>query len=303
MKNITNFQTKADKWLVLQQKTLKKSTYSCYHRIITKRIVPHFKSYNIDDIFNDEIFKFVSSLEECGYSYKYICDILSVLKIFLEDNDKHIDFRFVKKKIMHLQAKRHPKTLSAYQQKKFIDILISENDNRAIGCLVSLYTGMRIGEICALKCKNIDIDSKTITINNTMQRIQKNDENRRTEVIIDSPKSVSSNRIIPIPNCIFGLICSILGKPEDFFLTGDSNRYVEPRSMQNYISKLYARLDICGLSFHNLRHTFATKCLEINFDLKSLSEILGHSSVTTTLNLYVHPSFQTKQKNMNKLTF
>lgn len=270
---------------------------------MTKRIIPYFKGYNVDDIAIDKILDFVSSLEECRYSHKYICDILSVLKIFLEENHKHIDFHSAKKKIAHLQTKRNPKILSAYQQKRFIDILIVANDMRAIGCLISLYTGIRIGEICALKCKNIDINNKTIAIKNTMQRIQKCDKSQQTEVIIDSPKSVSSNRIIPIPNCLLDLIRSIISEPDNFFLTGDSNRYIEPRNMQNYVSKLYEKLNISGLSFHSLRHTFATRCLEIKFDLKSLSEILGHSSVTTTLNLYVHPSFQTKQKNMNKLSF
>lgn len=166
-----------------------------------------------------------------------------------------------------------------------------------------MYTGMRIGEVCALKWKDILLDEHCIFIESTMQRLKSdNKEFAKTEVIITSPKSNSSTRTIPIPDNLYEILKKHRCSGEAYLLTGNSLRFLEPRTLQNHFK---SALKICGINdanFHALRHTFATRCVEIGFDVKSLSEILGHASVNITLNKYVHPSMELKQKNMNRIS-
>jgi integrase len=172
-----------------------------------------------------------------------------------------------------------------------------------LGVLLSLYTGIRIGELCALRWENIDLTEKTMRINSTMQRIPDfTGGAAKTQVTITSPKSKCSVRTIPLPDFLAALLASFAAQPKAFLLTGEKLRFVEPRTVQN---RFKAYIKACGIesaNFHCLRHTFATRCVELGFDVKTLSEILGHSSVNITLGRYVHSSLDLKRTNMAKLT-
>lgn len=136
-----------------------------------------------------------------------------------------------------------------------------------------------------------------------MQRIQTNDpEKAKTEVIIHPPKSSCSIRKIPIPNELLQLLLPFQKDEDTFLLTGLADSFMEPRCLENHFKSVIAGCNIQDVHFHTLRHTFATRCVEIGFDIKSLSEILGHANVNITLNRYVHPSMELKQKNMNMLS-
>ena len=135
----------------------------------------------------------------------------------------------------------------------------------------------------------------------TMQRIQTQGGPSKTKVVITEPKSFCSIRDIPLSKDIAELIPEHKD-PNAYFLTGKINQYIEPRTMENHFKRILKELDIENAHFHTLRHTFATRCVEVGFDIKSLSEILGHANVNITLNRYVHPSMDLKQKNMEKLS-
>ena len=136
-----------------------------------------------------------------------------------------------------------------------------------------------------------------------MQRMQtKNNPDHKTAVIISAPKSECSIRKIPLPDDIFRLILAEKRPADTYFLTGLSKVYIEPRTLQNRFKAVIKSCKLKDTNFHALRHTFATRCVELGFDVKSLSEILGHASINVTLNRYVHPSMETKQKNMNILS-
>ena len=172
-----------------------------------------------------------------------------------------------------------------------------------VGILISFYTGIRIGELCALKFNDISFETKTMHIDKTMQRIQnfKGDKNK-TDIIISSPKSECSIREIPVPQFIIDLIIeNDLYKRNAYLLTGEATRFIEPRTLENKFNKIAAICNIENATFHMIRHTFASNCIEAGVDAKSLSEILGHSSVNITLNRYVHSSMQIKRMNMEKL--
>ncbi|MGN0477542.1 MAG: site-specific integrase [Ruminococcus sp.] len=181
--------------------------------------------------------------------------------------------------------------------------LLNETDLNKMGIILALYTGIRLGELCALKWENICFDSNIIRIRHTMQRIQNNSINstQKTKIIITEPKSLSSMRDIPLPKCIVEIVRRFQSNPENYILTGNNFEFVEPRTMQNRFKKIIKDSGIEDKNFHVLRHTFATRCVEQGFETKSLSEILGHSNVNITLNRYVHSSLQLKRDNMDKL--
>ena len=165
------------------------------------------------------------------------------------------------------------------------------------GVLVALYTGLRVGELCALKWDDIEEDS--ITVRHTIQRLQKNNGSG-TELFIGAPKTNTSIRKIPIPSFLkekFKFYRQ-LGANQEYFLGYRDKHIAEPRRMQYKFRKYLEAAGIEKANFHCLRHTFATRAVELGFEIKSLSELLGHANVQITLQKYVHSSFALKQDNM-----
>lgn len=180
-----------------------------------------------------------------------------------------------------------------------------KEDGRAIalGILLALYTGIRLGELCALRWEHVDLHEKALYIRSTLQRIPNlSGVGPKTHVTITPPKSKCSLRKIPLPNFLVALLESAAIHSQAYLLTGVEWRFMEPRTMQYHFKRYIATCRIADANFHCLRHTFATRCIELGFDVKSLSEILGHSNVNITLNRYVHSSFDLKRENMAKLS-
>ena len=173
---------------------------------------------------------------------------------------------------------------------------------KSLGILLSLNTGLRIGEICALKWENIDLKEKNIYVKKTLQRVY-DTENKKTKIIIDKPKTENSIRCIPLNSKIYEELNKIKKgfSEKDFFLTGADGIYIEPRVYQNYYKNMLKSSKVKEYNFHVLRHTFATNCIEVGMDIKSLSEILGHATVDITLNRYVHSSRKMKEKYLEKI--
>ena len=173
-----------------------------------------------------------------------------------------------------------------------------------MGVFICLYTGIRIGELCALQWRDISFNEKVIVIGHTMQRLQNDDPNalNKTKIIITEPKSKASLRTIPLPDFVVHVIKPLAGLPSAYILSGECKTMIEPRTMQNKFKGYLDKGQISDANFHSLRHTFATRCIEAGFDIKTLSEILGHSSVKITLDRYVHSSMELKRSNMEKLT-
>ena len=200
------------------------------------------------------------------------------------------------------QVQKPLRVLSSIEQQKLSEYLFANLNSCNLGILICLYTGLRIGEICALKWEDISLEEQSLYVHHTMQRLQTSRTGKsKTTVIISTPKSDCSIRTIPIPNDMLALLQEQKQPDNAYVLTGSSHRYMEPRTLQYRFRVIMRRCEIENVNFHVLRHTFATRCVELGFDIKSLSEILGHASVNITLNRYVHPSRELKQKNMDKL--
>jgi integrase len=191
--------------------------------------------------------------------------------------------------------------LSSAEQ-KILERYISEHHNLAtLSVALAKITGLRIGELCALQWKDIDLNQRILTVRKTLQRIQIADGNRKTKRIISDPKSESSCRRIPIPSCLLAFLHEFSDDPEIYVLSG-KQKPVEPRTIEYRFQNILAKSDLPRVNFHALRHMFATECMKQEFDMKTLSELLGHSSVEVTMKVYVHSSLEQKAKYMDRLT-
>ena len=172
---------------------------------------------------------------------------------------------------------------------------------RNIGVMLALCTGMRIGEVCALKWEDVDLTHRMIRVCKTVGRIY-NCELGATERVFSTPKTKHSFREIPISKLLFEALCVTKRMSSSPFVVGTTIYATDPRTYRDYFNRLLKRLNITPIVFHGLRHTFATRCIESQCDYKTVSSILGHSNVATTLNLYVHPNLQQKKRCIDKMS-
>lgn len=286
-------------WLEFKCCSIKASTYARYTRVIFKYIDPMIGHLLCHEMNENDIIKFINELHKKNLNSKSIQDISVIVKSIIKYGNM--------KKVMTLTLGLIPcpkvnfkkiRVLSSNEVNSIEKYLNDHTDYKNLGILLSLYTGMRLGEICALSWSDINLKQGSIEVTKTMQRIY---IGKKTKVIISDPKTDTSHREIPICEQLFKVLKSIELK-EGYILSG-SNKYIEPRSMQRYFQKVMRNLNIQDVHFHVLRHTFATYCVQCDVDVKSLSEILGHSSVSITLNRYVHSSFDLKTNQMKKLSY
>lgn len=299
-------------WLQSVRINVKESTYMRYKQLISKHITAELGKYPINKISSQLVERFVEEKlingrldGNGGLSPKTVTDIITIVKSSMDYaayNGLSVTCNLSKLSVK--KKEKEMRVLTIDEQKKLASVLLNEMDLYKLGVFISLYTGIRIGELCALKWENLNIECKTLKIRETMQRIQSSEETEtsKTKIVFTEPKSKCSIRDIPLPDFLIDIIKKFQGSPKAYVLTGDKNRYVEPRTMQNRFQKYVQESGIEKANYHSLRHTFATRCVEVGFEVKSLSEILGHANVNITLNRYVHSSFELKSNNMNKLS-
>lgn len=300
-----------DDWLSSSKLRTKESTYARYSHLVRTHIKPHLGKYVIAELNARTVELFVAQQlengrldQKGGLAVKTVTDILTIIKSSLEyARYNGIEVSCNLSKLTIKKQRKEMRVLTHNEQRRLVNVLMHDMDNSKFGVLLSLYTGIRIGELCALRWEDICLPQSELNIKKTMQRIQatESDPLNKTRIIITEPKSNSSVRNIPLPIFLTEIASRFFSDPQAFILSGDTNRYVEPRTMQNHFKTYAAESGIDRVTFHALRHTFATRCVEVGFEIKSLSEILGHANVNITLNRYVHSSFELKQSNMNKL--
>lgn len=292
-----------DEWKDEKSRYVKESTMSTYNLIVDNHILKEFDGKYIDQIKNSSIQAFINKKIDSGLSEKSCRDILVVLKMIIKFSvKKEYCSGFIVEIIFPPKRKNNKiEVYSKEEESKIIKYIVSNFTFKNLGILLCLYSGIRIGEICALKWEDIDIEKKTISISKTLQRIYTKD--KKTKIIIDSAKTINSNREIPLADILYKLIkplYKIVNK--DYYIITNSAKYTEPKTYRNYYFDMLDTLKIRKLKFHCLRHTFATRCIEANVDYKTLSVILGHSNISTTLNLYVHPNYEQKKKCIDKMS-
>lgn len=297
----------AIEWIDDKSPLLKESSVSKYRNIISLYLIPLLGNMYVTSITRGAIAAFCSDLlKTSGLSPKSINGMISVLRNILLYASKKYSFDLPDTRDIFVKQQLKPmRILSLEEQTRINKYLLDNISPCNLGILLCLFTGIRIGEVCALKWLDINTLESSVHIHKSMQRIQINktdDTSKRTKIIVDSPKSVCSIRIIPIPQDMLYILKRHQQDDDVFLLTGKRDKYMEPRSLENKFKELLKKCEIENVNFHALRHTFATRCVELGFDIKCLSEILGHASVNITLNRYVHPSMKLKQANMDKLS-
>ena len=297
-------------WLLSAKNHVKESTFSRYNHLVERHIQPFLGGYQIGEISNALLEKYIDYLLQCGrldgsggLSPKSVSDILVVIKRsmrYAQENNHLVICSTAGLSVK--RSRKNMRVLSKIEQRQLEYVLMQDMDLTKFTVLLCLYTGIRIGEACALRWKHIRLDSGILEVRETMQRIQApQNVASKTRIIITEPKSVSSNRDIPLPQFLMQYAVQFQADRNAFVLTGEKNQFIEPRTLQNRFRNYVKTSGIEHANYHALRHTFATRCVELGFEIKSLSEILGHSNVNITLNKYVHSSFELKKKNMERL--
>lgn len=292
-------------WLLEKKDYIKESTYANYSNNIFNHIIPKLGNYYLNELNHKVIQDFLLELSKNGrkdnnggLAEKTIKDITIIIKGSIkkginEDKIKHIELTFNypkdnKENKLYVLTKR--------EQSKITNYVLENINSRNIGLLISLYSGIRIGELCALRWEDVDFKKNCLTINKTIQRVYIKDKNKNiSKVIITTPKTKNANREIPINKDFLEILKKVKSDKEHYILTGNE-KYIEPRTYRKYFNKVLDELKIKHFNFHSLRHTFATNCISLGVDYKTVSELLGHANVNITLNLYVHPRYSQKKK-------
>lgn len=303
MKKNTQFKSVVELWQADKQQFVKKSTFAAYSLLIANHLLPAFSEAN--DISEEDVQQFVFKKLNEGLSQKSVKDILIVLKMILRYGAKHnlMEHRQIEIRFPTERERQEVEVLSKTNQRKIMEFVKNNFTFQNLGIYICLSAGLRIGEVCALTWNDIDAEQGVIYVNKTIQRIYLVGEiEKRTEVIIDTPKSKNSIREIPMTKELLRMV-----KPlkkvvnSSFFVLTNSAAPTEPRTYRNYYKRLMKQLDIPALKFHGLRHSFATRCIESNCDYKTVSVLLGHSNISTTLNLYVHPNMEQKKRCIEQM--
>lgn len=296
------FRQVSELWSEDKRKFVKLSTISAYSLILENHLYPTFGERT--SIVESDVQAFVINKLQ-SLSRKTVQDLLIVLKMVYRYGVKlhyfsHEEWDI---KFPSVQDKCEVDVLTIANQKRLL-AYVRENFNfRNLGILLCLSTGMRIGELCALTWQDIDLAKRVINISKTIERIYIIDGDRRhTELITSTPKTQNSRREVPLSTELYKLLVPLLKVVNhNFYILTNDSKPTEPRTYRNYYTRLLKQLDIPVIKFHGLRHSFATRCIESNCDYKTVSVILGHANIGTTLNLYVHPNLEQKQKCINKM--
>ena len=298
MENCTTFAAVAELWAAQKQQFVKQSTMSAYALTLANYLVPHFGSHT--DITEADVQQFVITQLDRGLRQKTIKDQLIVLKMVYRFGCKQNTFALHEWDI-HFPTEQNKHDISVFtveQQRRLMRHLTENFTFLNLGILICLHTGLRIGEICALRWEDIDTDNGILQVLRTLERIYVlSDGNKHTELQLSTPKTRNSQREIPLTKDLLRFLKPFrkVVNPQFYVLT-NSPKPTEPRTYRNYYRHLLNSLNIPFIKFHGLRHSFATRCIESGCDSKTVSILLGHANISTTLNLYVHPNFDQKKR-------
>ena len=298
-----------DIWLNKYTKfAVKLRTYERYKYIIAKHINPKLGEFDLDNLSAVKLQDYVLSelesgnlISSKGLANNSVIGIVNVLKSALK-LAKSLEMSVLdnSNKIKLPMATEKPVTaFEKWEQEKLEKYCLSSNKTNYLGIVICLYTGIRLGELLALTWNDIDFKSGIMTISKTAYRIK---QNGKPQVVIDKPKTKNSSRLIPLPKQLLEILkrAKRISK-SDFVLSTRTGGIVGTRAYQKTYERILKKLDIPYKNFHSLRHTFATRAIEMGMDVKTLSEILGHKNPVITLQRYTHSMLSYKTEMMNKM--
>lgn len=297
-------------WMNANKSTHKGATEIRYEYLTENHIIPILGGLALSSINSTVLTNFMNQKLEYGslngkggLSPSYVRSIMSVIISVLQYAEKEgmcgkLNTNFQKPCV----DRKDLPILSVCDQKRLEAALINNIDETKLGVLLSLNTGLRIGEICALTWNDVDFERQIIHVRSTIARVKSENESQRSKLIVDRPKTKSSFRDIPIPSKLLSTLAAMKKCSSSNYVISSDKGFVSPRTYEYRYHKLLDECNIPSMNYHALRHTFATRCIEVGVDVKTLSEILGHANVSITLNTYVHSSIDLKRQQLEKLS-
>jgi len=295
-----SFSVVAKEWLTVVESSKKQATYRKYCSVYEKYLKEKLKDFSFAELREEHLIELLQSKEIEQLSDCLRKSIYSVCNQIFSYAAFHYHVKSLHLSCQKQGTKKKPvEVFNQTEQSKLLQYLYEEMDIYKLGIVVCISTGLRLGEICALKWKDIDLKGKVLHVNATVQRIAIDGKDSKTALLEGEPKSIFSKREIPLSDQVVKLLLPYYDGEKKYVIQG--NRPMEPRTYQNKFQKYLKMAGIERRNFHILRHTFATNCMNSGMDIKSLSEILGHSDVKITLNRYVHPTIENKRQYINSL--
>lgn len=293
-------------WLKKKEFEIKKSTYCNYANLLKNQIIPIVGDIKFNELNKDILQFFIYKAQnEHNLSEKTTKDCVGLIRqIIVDAQEEGVIPEFVIKRRLKYKKQEllgeDKKVYTEDEYKTIINEILKDINYTKLGILLGLYTGMRIGELCALQFKDIDLTNKLINVTKTLQRTYDPTKDiNPSEIQITSTKTTSSTRTIPITNEIAKILNKLNTDNENYVLTG-KRKYTEPRTFRRSYQNFMKKIGIEPLKFHSLRHTFASMNIENGADIKTISEILGHSDIDITLKVYTHTSEKAKQRAIEK---
>ena len=297
-----SFKEVSELWKSDKKQYVKVSTFSAYALILENHLVPAFGQKT--EISEKDVQEFVMQSLDGGLSQKTVHDFIVVLKMVVRFGarngcDWKSDWAL---KFPTEQQKKELEVLSIDNHRRIMQYVRDNFSFRNLGIYICLSCGLRIGEICALTWDDVDVSEGVIMIRKTLERVSVIEGGERhTKLMLGTPKTRNSVRDIPMTRELLQVMKPLVKivNPK-YYVLSNAAKPLEPRTYRNYYMSLMKRIGVPALKFHGLRHSFATRCIESNCDYKTVSVLLGHSNIGTTLNLYVHPNLEQKKRCINK---
>ena len=288
----------------LSQAEIKPSTRARYVFLIEHHILPALGSIFVVSLTANQLSDFLNQKRKSGrLSAKSVHDIGALIKAALRAAvaEYHFPCDALNAKLPKAKQ-RKIEPFSSWELAQIGKALLPSANYKDVGILLSATGGLRLGEVCALRVSDIDFKGGTVSIVREVLRIK---IGTKTQLVVQTPKSDASIRTVPLPDDVLAYLeKAISGLPENaYVLTGRADKPMEPRTYQYYFASVLRRCGLKKRCYHTLRHSYATQCIEKGVDVKSLSEMLGHADITTTLRLYVHPSMDSKRQAVQKISF
>lgn len=299
------FKNLAEEWITQKRDFIKESTYALYLYEIENYLCPCMGQEEVSDIGADRLQNAVLEWQ-CGENgdgrtlkKSTVQNLVALTKQIMTYAMKK-GYAGPMQAVIHYapqsRARRARRILGDEEQLQLIDALLSAVTPETFEILLCVNSGLRIGELCALTWSDLDLGEQILHVTKTMQRIYRRDASPKSHIAITSPKTETSVRDIPLSDKICALAMKIAGRKPHHYILSNSERYMEPRTFRKHYECFLNTHGIPHINFHSLRHAFATRCIESGADCKVVSELLGHSTVNTTLNMYVHPQMSDKRK-------
>lgn len=304
MKDNYNFQDFSKEWIASKKLSIKQSSYQRYEDCLNHHIIPILGHIMMEHINDNDISEYFSIKKKTlakttlKMSKYIIYAVVEYAKEYV--NVPKLHFEYINLNSQSLKEK----VLSQDDYVYLVNYAIEHKTSLCICILLGLYTGIRIGELCALQWKDIDFKQECLYISKTIIRLKNNDKYKKTVLTLTTPKTNTSIRCVPIPSFVLEILKEYKGQANDeYYICSNKEKYLDPNTIQKSFKKLILKLKLNkDYHFHTLRHTYGTNCIMLNMDVKSVCEMMGHSNISITLALYVHTSYEYKKEQVNRFT-